>query len=228
LSLSGDYSRGMAFIMEGATEKVFYRSFLKWIAEQKQCTFEKGEDLENGDIYFVWDNGSEKILIKFNVVGTVTQVSHSAKWFFSKCSKEYKIPWKVFLCYDTDNSMNDISKFYEDDWKILRSDLKRAKAEEIIDLAASADIEDILLYDIAGICRYLDVAIPDKLQGRKGKAKMKALFRSCGRAYHEGDKAEDMIESLDFQKIVENSPLNLQYLVDFVEKPQHIVDNGTK
>ena len=226
--MSGDYSRGMAFIMEGATEKVFYRSFLKWIAEKNQCTFEKGEDLENGDIYFVWDNGSEKLLIKFNVVGTVTQVSHSAKWFSSKCAKEYKIPWKVFLCYDTDNSMNDISKFYEDDWKILRSDLKKAKAEEIIDLAASADIEDILLYDIAGICRYLDVAIPDKLQGRKGKAKMKALFRSCGRAYHEGDKAEDMIESLDFQKIVENSPLNLQYLVDSVEKPQYIVDNGAK
>ena len=49
--MSGDYSRGMAFIMEGATEKVFYRSFLKWIAEQKQCTFEKGEDLENNQLH---------------------------------------------------------------------------------------------------------------------------------------------------------------------------------
>lgn len=39
--------------MEGATEKVFYRSFLKWIADKNQCSFEKGEDLENGDIYFV-------------------------------------------------------------------------------------------------------------------------------------------------------------------------------
>lgn len=106
--------------------------------------------------------------------------------------------------------------------------MKKAKAEEIIDLAASADIEDILLFDIAGICRYLDIDIPDKPQGRKGKAKMKALFRSCGRAYHEGDKAEDMIESLDFQKIVENSPLNLQYLMNLIEKPQYVVDNKVK
>ena len=215
--MNEDYTRGIAFIMEGTTEKVFYMSFLKWTARKMQCSFEKGKYLEKGDIYCVWDDGSEKILVKFNVVGAITQVSHSAKWFSSKCSREYKIPWKVFLCYDTDNSANDISKFYEDDWKLLRSDLKKAKAEEIIDLAARADIEDIMLMDVAGICRYLGIEVPDKLHGRKGKAKMKALFRSCGSTYHEGDKAKDMIEGLDFQKIVENSPLNLQCLMNLLE-----------
>lgn len=213
------YTRGIAFIMEGTTEKVFYRTFLKWIAKSNHYTFVKGEGIDNGDIYFEWDNGTEKVLIKFNVVGTVTQVSHSGKWFATKCSKEYRVPWKVLLCYDTDNSENNISKFFHDDWKLLRNDLKRARAEEIIDLAASADIEDIMLFDVEGICRYLGIAVPKKLTGRKGKAKMKALYRSCGSTYHEGDKAESMIESLDFQKIVDNSPLELEKLINLLIFP---------
>ena len=75
----GEYTRGIAFVLEGATEKVFYRAFLKWFAEQNNCSFVKGDNLDNGDIYFEWDNGAETILIKFNIVGTVTQVSHSGK-----------------------------------------------------------------------------------------------------------------------------------------------------
>jgi len=222
--LKEEYSRGIAFIMEGTTEKVFYRSFLKWISENNQCIFERGEDLNNADIYFDWDNGNEKILIKFNVVGAVTQVSNSGKWFSTKCAGAYKIPWKVFLCYDTDNYDDDISKFYQDDWKVLRGDIKKAKAEEIIDLAASADIEDIMLCDLNGICRFLNISIPNELKGRKGKAKMKGLYRSCGNTYHEGDRAEGLISTLDFQKIVDKSPLNLQSVIDMLKKPQYIVD----
>lgn len=209
----GDYTRGIAFVLEGTTEKVFYRAFLKWLADHNNCSFVKGDNLDNGDIYFVWNNGSEIILIRFNIVGTVTQVSHSGKWFANKCAKKYRMPWKVFLCYDTDSSENDITKFYQDDWKLLRKDLVKAKTEEIVDLAASADIEDIMLYDVEGICRYLGIEVPKKLTGRKGEAKMKALYRSCGNTYHEGDRAESMVEMLDFQKIVDNSPLDLEKLV---------------
>lgn len=213
MSLKEEYTRGIAFVLEGATEKVFYRELLKWIAQSNQCCFEKGENLDDGDIYYIWNDGAEKTLIKFNVVGTITQITNSGNWFSSKCTKLHKIPWTVFLCYDTDNSENDISKFFQDDWKILRNDLKRAKAKRVIDLAASADIEDIMLYDISGICEYLRIDIPEKLHGRKGKTKMKALYRSCGNTYHEGDKAENMIQSLNFQTIVDNSPLNLRELI---------------
>ena len=224
----GEYTRGIAFVLEGATEKVFYRAFLKWFAEQNNSSFVKGDNLDNGDIYFEWDNGAETILIKFNIVGTVTQVSHSGKWFANKCAKKYKMPWKVFLCYDTDSSEYDITKFYQDDWKLLRKDLVKAKAEEIIDLAASADIEDIILTDLSGVCAYLGIDVPEKLSGRKGKAKMKALYRSCGNTYHEGDKAETMIESLNFQRIVDYSPLDLEKLSTVLTKPQNIVDNNQR
>lgn len=70
-----------------------------------------------------------------------------------------------------------------------------------------------MLYDVEGVCSYLGIEAPEKLTGRKGKAKMKALYRSCGSTYHEGDKAKTMIETLDFQKIVDNSPLELEKLI---------------
>ena len=50
--------------------------------------------------------------------------------------------------------------------------------------------------------------------GRKGKAKMKKLFKSFGKgiAYHEGDRAEPMIKRLDFDKIIQSAPFDLQKL----------------
>ena len=83
---------------------------------------------------------------------------------------------------------------------------------DVIDLAASADIEDIMLCDVESICSFLAINVPEKIPGRKGKAKMKWLYRSCGNTYHEGEKAESMIATLDFQKLISESPLNLAAL----------------
>lgn len=213
--MNNEFIRGIAFIVEGATEKVFYRNFLQWLADNNEnCSFNKIDNPDIGEIAFEWLSGEESILIKFNVVGTVTQVVHSGKWFTNTCAKKYKIPWQVFLCYDTDSPDKDISKFYEGDWKLLRDELKKSKAKEIIDLAASADIEDVMLVDIESICKYLGITAPKELKGRKGKAKMKALYRSCGNTYHEGDKAENMIKNLDFQKIINEGPIKLNLIKD--------------
>lgn len=211
--MSTSYTKGIAFIMEGSTEKVFYRSFMNWLADKHGCKFEKIDAFDTGEILFEWTDEDEKILIKINVVGTVTQVVHSGKWFSNTCAKKYRIPWNVYLCYDTDSPDYDISKFYEDDWKLLRDELKKAKAKEIVDLAAQADIEDVMLYDLSGICRYLGITPPEKMTGRKGKAKMKALYRSCGKTYHEGEKSADMVQQLDFEKIMKNGPIPLDMLV---------------
>ena len=61
---------------------------------------------------------------------------------------------------------------------------------------------------------FLGIAMPVKLVGRKGKAKMKALYRSAGRAYHEGERAKDMISKLDFSKITQSAPIKLAELKD--------------
>lgn len=208
------YTKGIAFIMEGSTEKVFYRSFMTWLANRQGCKFEKIDALDTGEVLFEWINGDETILIKINVVGAVTQLVHSGKWFSNTCAKRYRIPWNVYLCYDTDSHDYDISKFYRDDWKLLREELKKSKAKKIVDLAARADIEDVMLIDLLGICRYLGIAPPEKLAGRKGKAKMKALYRSCGKTYHEGEKSADMVEKINYEKIIRDGPIPLNLLVE--------------
>ncbi len=217
------YTKGIAFIMEGSTEKVFYRSFMTWLANRQGCKFEKIDALDTGEVLFEWINGEETILIKINVVGAVTQLVHSGKWFSNTCAKRYRIPWNVYLCYDTDSHDYDISKFYRDDWKLLREELKKSKAKKIIDLAARADIEDVMLIDLLGICRYLGIAPPEKLAGRKGKAKMKALYRSCGKTYHEGEKSADMVGKINYEKIIRDGPIPLNLLVEeFTDDHLHI------
>lgn len=69
-----------------------------------------------------------------------------------------------------------------------------------------------MLYELEGICEYLHIPIPEKLEGRKGKAKMKSLHRSCGATYHEGEKALSLIKALDFKKILEKAPIDLEAL----------------
>lgn len=174
----------------------------------------RDKSTDDGEIIFCWQSGEKKILIKFHVVGTITQIVHSGKWFLNMCSKKHKIPWTVFLCYDTDSSNSNISKFYEGDWKILRHELEKSKTTTIVDLAASADIEDIMLYDIESVLNFLGIAMTVKPVGRKGKAKMKALYRTVGRAYHEGERAKDMISKLDFSKITKSAPIKLAELKD--------------
>lgn len=213
------YTEGVAFILEGSTEKAFYLRIMNYLVSLDQGrSFNKYISEDDGDIFYVWNNDERNILIKLYVVGTVTQIVHSGNWFRNKCIKKYKIPWSVYLCYDTDSPNADVSKFYEGDWQRLRDSLNKCKVNKITDLAASADIEDILLIDIEGICNYLKIDIPQKIKGRKGKAKMKALYRSCGATYHEGEKAEEMIKSLDMEKIISQAPIQLKELKAYFEK----------
>ena len=212
-----DFTEGLALILEGTTEKVFYKNLLIYLQSlDSKIVMQKEMERDSGDMIYIWIKGKRKVIVKTYVVGTITQIIHSGKWFANRCANKYKLPWTVCLCYDADSSSGDISKFHEGDWERLRNELEKSKAKEIIDLAASADIEDVLLYDIEGICSYLQIKVPEYLPGRKGKAKMKALYRSCGATYHEGERAEQMIKVLDMDKIIRRSPLGLQRIVDYL------------
>jgi len=91
-----NYAEGIAFILEGSTEKVFYLNLLKYFADtDKQIVFKKIVSEEDGEIFYEWISETKKMIIKIYVVGTITQVSNSGNWFRSKCSKKLKIPWSV-------------------------------------------------------------------------------------------------------------------------------------
>lgn len=217
--MTENFTEGIAFIFEGETEKIFYINLLTHLASvSTDTTFEKQLSDNDGEFYYVWKDLTKSILIKTNNVGTITQIANSGSWFENKCCKN-QLPWTVYLCYDTDSSSNNISKFYCGDWLRLRTTLEQNKAT-VVDLAAHADIEDILLYDLEGICEFLaiDLVSRESLRGRKGKAKLKTLFRQAGQVYHEGERAKRLIEALDCEKIISTAPIKLSELKAHLQK----------
>lgn len=217
--MAENFTEGIAFIFEGETEKIFYINLLTHLASvSADTTFEKQLSDKDGEFYYVWKDPTKSILIKTNNVGTITQIANSGNWFENKCCKN-RLSWTVYLCYDTDSSSNNISKFYCGDWLRLRNTIEKNNASAV-DLAAHADIEDILLYDLEGICKFLKInPVPrESLKGRKGKAKLKGLFRQAGKTYHEGERAKSLIESLDCEKIISTAPIKLSELKAHLQK----------
>lgn len=212
--MTGQYTSGVAFILEGDTEKVFYYTLLCYFASKHPGSkVNKHMNPNSGEIFYSVSTDDKNVLIKFNVVGTISQITNSGSWFQNRCYGENKkLKWTAFLCYDTDSYNNDIGKFYDGDWKELRKSIEKNRNCTVIDFAAQADIEDIMLLDLDSIFNYLDMSPLPIPSGKKGKRKMKKLFRLKGNgfAYHEGNRAKDLIESLDFEKIISLSPIHFR------------------
>lgn len=220
------YESGFAFILEGATELTFYDSLLHFFAQKhKECSLEVQEDPETFETFYLVRGPFGVRIIRMNAVGTITQIHNSASWFQNTCvhAKGKSIPWTVFLCYDTDSYSADVTKFHEDDWANFRKMIKgRSGAKKIIDLAVSADIEDVFLLDLHGISCFMgldtDLKQEDIPCGRKGSARIKQLFikqRQLGRTqavYHKGERAKGLIELLDMQKILDSGILPFQWV----------------
>lgn len=207
------FEKGIAFILEGETEKVFYLSLLKHLCKKYDgVSISKQTDSNTGEIFYTLGTDECKVLIMFHVVGTISQITNSGSWFEKRCYGKHKgLEWVIFLCYDTDNYTPNISKFYEGDWLELRKAIAKRKSCSIIDLAAQADIEDIMLLDVDGVFRFLDLPAGVIPSGAKGKSKMKKIFRQKGpgSAYHEGARAEKLINALDMDRMIALSPVPL-------------------
>lgn len=210
------FEKGIAFILEGDTEKVFYLALLKHFCKKIDgVSIEKCTDPVSGEVFYTLGNDNHKLLIMLNVVGAISQITNSGNWFERRCYGQHKsIKWTVFLCYDTDNYTPNISKFYEDDWKELRKAISKHRSCSIIDLAAQADIEDIMLLDVGSVFKFLEINPFPIPSGSKGKMKMKKIFRAKGPgcAYHEGERAGALINALDFDKIINLSPVPLSQI----------------
>ncbi|MCR2034223.1 hypothetical protein [Adlercreutzia mucosicola] len=207
-----EFDYGVAFIVEGATERVFYEHYIRAMARDKCLTPLEFSRWNGGrdDLFIKGSRGS--VLVRFNNVGTVTQMPNSASWFKRACHGKWPaLPWTVFLCYDTDSYSTPVSKFQNGSWALLRKDLEDV-AEDVVDIAAAADIEDVMLADFAGVLAYLNLDTSTSLpSGGKGKSKMKKLFKmkSVCQPYHEGEKALPLIQSLDMDVILATAPVPL-------------------
>lgn len=201
-------------MVEGDTELVFYEEYLSFVVRSNPgWSFEPLEEI--GVVSFKLRSSKGLSIVKMYSADTITQVPNSGIWFIEECAKPlHAIPWFVVLAYDTDGYNAPITKFHEGDWERLRTQLD-CHARGIIELAASADIEDIMLCDLGGVLDYLGLPKETKIPtGRKGKTKMKKLFKEVDirNKYREGQKARPLIQSLDMKLIEERASVPLSAL----------------
>lgn len=214
----GEVCRGLAFIVEGATEKVFYIEYLSQRCRGLGYGFEKDLGTQE-DCYRITCGDDGKIVMMVSV-NSVSQMTNSATWFHRACVGEHpEVVWTVFLCYDTDGYNNDITKFHEGDWARLRASIELS-AGKVVDLAAEADIEDIILCDLAGTLAFLGLPPETEIPpGNKGKTKLKKLHRmvAANKTYHSGERAKDLIAALDMAVIKEAAPIPLGEIDEAIE-----------
>ena len=201
------YHSGIAFVLEGVTEKVFYQEYLEWC-----CRGTDGAAMERlPDKDYVVHVGNKATLVKFNVMGSVSSIPNATAWVQKTCKESSLTSWTVVLCYDTDG--NSSLSLNTRAWQRFRQDLK-AMHLPVIDLAADADIEDVMLADLDGVRRYLGLPSDVLPRGKKGKSKLNSLFKVADitRPYHEAERARDLIRHLDFAAIEERAPMDLARL----------------
>ncbi|MBP6449497.1 MAG: tyrosine-type recombinase/integrase [Alistipes sp.] len=83
-------------------------------------------------------------------------------------------------------------------------------AQRVVDLAAKADIEDVMLCDLPGVLSFLGLPPETEMPpGNKGKTKLKKLYRKVApnKAYHSGERAKDLISHLDMAEIRASAPV---------------------
>lgn len=209
---------GLAFIVEGATEKVFYHEYLSQLCETKGLILKK--DLDTQEDRYVMSSANFRRIIMMASVNSVSQMTNSATWFGRACVGENPgVTWTVFLCYDTDEYNSDITKFHEGDWEMLRKSIAPF-AQKVVDMAAEADIEDVILCDLPGVLSFLGLSPDTKVPpGNKGKTKLKTLYRKVApnKAYHSGERAKELISHLDMAKIRALAPVPLKEIDRAVE-----------
>jgi len=205
-----DFSRGIAFIFEGQTEAEFYISMLRYFVSQSPgYELSKEIDTDTNEYQYIITNNSNSVIVKTYTVGTIlSSVRTSAIWYKNNCYRRYKrIDWTVFLCYDTESYTYDISQFNSDDWKDFKETIAGNRRTTIIDMASVADIEDTMLLDIDGVCKFLGIPSCGIPSGGHGKIKMKKLFHNNKQTYHEGERAQYLIDSLDKETIISRSSI---------------------
>ena len=117
----------------------------------------------------------------------------------------------VCCSYDTD--VFEVRNPLIVNWDGLRKQVSRMGIAEFIRLGIKSSIEDWLLCDMAGVCRYLKLkSVPKSLKGADGCAKLNDLYAKAGRVYQKGYQAKGLVEALDMGMIREKNKAALKEL----------------
>ena len=85
------FTRGIAFICEGQTERVFYHSMLDhYLSKHSEYCLEEELDSKTNEYQLVIKKDQQAILIKTFTVGTIITHTHApVSWFKNNCKQQY-------------------------------------------------------------------------------------------------------------------------------------------
>lgn len=117
----------------------------------------------------------------------------------AKYDKHYV--FTVVLCRDT--NVFELSEKPLIKWNEVERDLRANGAADVIHVEARHSIEDWFLYDIDAILCFLRLNKKTKVTGTDGCDKLKRLYKLANKMYYKGMRTNDMVSSLDIDKITE-------------------------
>jgi hypothetical protein len=181
----------VVLFVEGETDEVFFKALIDYYrtistSEMRPC---KIYNLRGVTRY------SSKLLAKLK-----NEFLPDAK------SKAYKIQ-TVCCSYDTDvfEERNPLTV----DWNALKKAVRRMGIEELIQLGIKSSIEDWLLCDQEGICRFLKLKdFPKSLNGNSGNEKVNDLFGRAKKVYQKGYQTKGLVAALNMG-VIRNKNMNV-------------------
>lgn len=121
-------------------------------------------------------------------------------------NKAYKIQ-TVCCSYDTD--VFEVRNPLMVDWNALKKAVKRLGVDELIQLGIKSSIEDWLLCDQEGICRFLKLKdFPKSLNGNSGNEKLNDLFGRAKKVYQKGYQTKGLVAALNMG-VIRNKNMNV-------------------
>ena len=117
-----------------------------------------------------------------------------------KAADKCKYVKTVCCSYDTD--VFEYAEHPVVDWNKIRKTVLKFGISDFIEIKVEHAIEDWLLDDVAGICKFLGLKeIPTSLPGNNGAEKLNRLFRKKNLIYVKGYDLKNLLPYLDFGKI---------------------------
>ena len=106
------------------------------------------------------------------------------------------------ICCSYDTDVFEVKNPLIVNWDALRKTVKRMGIQDFLQLGIRSSIEDWLLCDMEGVCRYLGLTtIPKSLKGNDGNAKLNDLYSKARRIYQKGYQVKELVASLDMSVI---------------------------
>lgn len=179
MAKKGNY---IVLFVEGETEKEFYQALLKYYFDVHNAIPQKYKIINIKGI----SRFETKVIskLKYEIIPTHNPASI-----------------KVFCCYDSD--VFELAQKPPTNWLLVKKRVKELGIHDFNEIKAVRMIEDWFLKDAEGLCKFLNVEIPQRIEGRDGLEKIKYLFKKgkTPKIYQKGSYCHKFMLNISMSKI---------------------------